>query len=73
MSPGYPTVLVDPVEILDIVKQNLDDNKLFECTVAGGAAYIVSGDALVQAVGALRGIGVVSPTLFLEILVQGLA
>ena len=73
MSPGYPTVLVDPVETLDIVKQDLDDNKLFECAVAGSAAYIVSGDDLVQAVGALRGIGVVSPPLFLEILVQGLA
>jgi len=63
-------VLVEPSERLDVVEQDRDDNKFFECAVAGGATYIVSGDAKVQAVGAFRGIGVVSPALFLEILKQ---
>ena len=66
-------VLVDPLEDLDAVPQDHDDNKFFECAVAGGATYIISGDAQVQAVGTFRGIGVVSPALFLEILIQGLA
>jgi uncharacterized protein len=63
---------VEPSEHLDVVQQDRDDNKFFECAVAGDATYIVSGDAKVQAVGAFRGIAVVSPSLFLEILHQGL-
>lgn len=70
-------VLVDPTESLDAVQQDPEDNKFFECAVAGGATYIVSGDsgagANVQAVGAFRGIAVISPALFLQILAQGLA
>ena len=65
-------VLVDLGERLDVIPQDRDDNKLFECAVAGDAAYIVSGDAKVQAVGVFRGIAVVSPALFLQILNQGL-
>jgi putative PIN family toxin of toxin-antitoxin system len=66
-------IVVDPIETLDVVKQDPDDNKFFECAVAGGATYIVSVAADVQAVGIFRGIGVVSPALFLEILAQGIA
>ena len=65
-------VLVEPIERLDVVPQDRDDNKFFECAAAGDATYIVSGDAKVQAVGVFRGIVVVSPGLFLEILKQDL-
>lgn len=65
-------VLVEPNERLDVVRQDRDDNKFFECAVAGDATYIVSGDTKVQAVGVFRGISVVSPALFLEILHQAI-
>jgi putative PIN family toxin of toxin-antitoxin system len=66
-------LLVDPTESLEVVPQDAADDMFFECAVTGGAAYIVSGDANVLAVDVFRGIGVVSPALFLELLVQGLA
>lgn len=65
-------VLVESGERLDVVKEDRDDNKFFECGVAGGASYLVSGDAKVQAVGLYQGIRVVAPALFLEILDQDL-
>ncbi len=67
------SVLVDPTESLHVVPQDADDDKFFECAVGGGGAYIVSGDANVLAVDVFRGIRVLSPALFLELLLQGLA
>lgn len=49
-----------------------DDIKFFACAVAGEGEYIVSGDRLVQDVGAYRGIQVLSPSLFLTVLKESL-
>lgn len=49
-----------------------DDIKLFACAVAGEGEYIVSGDRLVQDVGAYKGIQVLSPSLFLTVLEKAL-
>src|SRR3989344_6593850 len=35
---------VKPVEKIDAVKDDPDDNMIFECAVAGSVDYIVSGD-----------------------------
>src|SRR5437016_1163075 len=37
-------ILVTPTQALDIVKDDQKDNMVFECAVAGKAAYIVSDD-----------------------------
>lgn len=66
-------VLVEPAEPLQVVEPDPDDDKFFECAVAGGATYIISGDKKVKDVGTFQGIQVVSPPIFLEILKQGLA
>lgn len=66
------SVLVEPDEPLRVVQQDPADDKFFECAVAGGATYVVSGDVNVQAVGVYRGIRVLSPVVFAEMLVQGL-
>jgi uncharacterized protein len=66
------SVLVEPGESLRVVPQDPADDKFFECAVAGGATYLVSGDASVQAVGEFQGIRALSPSIFFEILVQGL-
>lgn len=66
-------VTVEPAEPLRVVESDPDDDKFFECAVAGGAAYLISGDTHVRAIGAFQGIQVVSAPLFLEILKQGLA
>ena len=36
--------VVDPNLVLDVVKDDPDDNRVLECAVAGRADYIVSGD-----------------------------
>lgn len=36
--------LIDPDLVLDVVKEDPDDNRVLECTLAGCADYIVNGD-----------------------------
>jgi putative PIN family toxin of toxin-antitoxin system len=66
------SVLVEPEESLRVVEPDAADDKFFECAVAGGADYVVSGDAAVLAVGEYRGIAVVSPAIFVELAGRGL-
>jgi uncharacterized protein len=61
-------MLVRPTVSLTVVASDPDDDKFFECALEGGAHFIVSGDARVQAVKHYQGIQVFSPTLFLAIL-----
>ncbi len=60
-------LLIEPTETLQVVQGDPDDDKFFECAIAGGAAYIVSRDELVLAVGEYRGIRVLSPEAFLTV------
>jgi len=62
----YATV-TEPRELLRVVQDDADDDKFFECAVAGSAAYIVSRDEKVLVVREYRGIRVVSPEVFLAI------
>ena len=62
--------IIKPTRSLTVVAADPDDNKLFECALAGGAQFIVSGDAKVQAVKHYQGIEVLSPTLFLALIEQ---
>ena len=38
------TELVRPIETLDVIKEDPDDNRVLECAVSAGARFIVSGD-----------------------------
>lgn len=66
------SVLVAPEESLRVVERDTADDKFFECATAGGADYVVSGDAAVLAVEEYRGIAVVSPAMFVELVKDGL-
>jgi putative PIN family toxin of toxin-antitoxin system len=63
-------ILVKPTHHLGGVVSDPDDNKFFECALEGGAHFIVSGDAAVQAVKQYQGIHILSPALFLTMLEQ---
>lgn len=54
-------------ERLDVCRDP-DDDKFFECALAGRADYIVSEDADILSVGEFRGIKTVSTSEFLSIL-----
>jgi putative PIN family toxin of toxin-antitoxin system len=62
MTPGHLT--------LAVIQDDPPDNRYLECAVEGGAAYLVSGDRLLLALGTFRGIQIVSPRVFLEVLQQ---
>ena len=64
---GATSVLVAPSESHHFVERDAADDMFFECAIAGGADYIVSGDAGVLAVREVRGIVAVSPAVFVEI------
>lgn len=61
--------LVFPAVRLPDVFTDPDDAALAECAVAGEAQYLVSGDKRhVQAVGSFRGVEIMPPAQFLELL-----
>ena len=61
-------MLVSPEEELHIVEQHASDNRYLECAVAGHAAYVVSADDHLLAVGEYRGIRLLPPRKFLVLL-----
>ncbi len=60
--------IVHPTKKLAVVKSDPDDDKFLECAVTGDAAYIVSGDSDLLALGAYMGIQILLPAQFLEVL-----
>lgn len=58
--------IVNPKIKLKVVKEDLDDNKILECAIAGGAKYIVSGDKHILNLGRYKGIKIVSVAEMLE-------
>lgn len=66
----YYGTFVIPDEDIDAITADPDDNMFLEVAVAGTADYIVSGDPHLQDLGSFRGIDIVNPTTFLDILDQ---
>lgn len=61
-------ILVEPTETLVVIDDDPDDNRVLECAVAGGAEYIVSGDAHLLTLKRYREIQILSPATFLAFL-----
>lgn len=57
--------VVTPTVVLNVVAADPDDNRIFECAVAGGADYIVSGDAHLLDLQEFEGIPILPPAAFL--------
>jgi uncharacterized protein len=62
------TELVRPIETLDVVKEDPDDNRVLECAVAAGARFIVSGDNDLLRLGQFRNIRIVKVADFLKLI-----
>ncbi|OGC08160.1 putative toxin-antitoxin system toxin component, PIN family [candidate division WOR-1 bacterium RIFOXYD2_FULL_36_8] len=58
--------IVYPNIKIDIVKQDLSDNKIIECAVEGGAGYLVSGDSHLLDIKYYKTIKIVSLSEFLK-------
>jgi putative PIN family toxin of toxin-antitoxin system len=64
-------LLVRPQETLHVITANESDNRYIECAVAGGAAFIVSGDEHLLEQGEYHGIAIVPPATFVALRESG--
>jgi putative PIN family toxin of toxin-antitoxin system len=66
---GFARV-VEPKQKFDVMRDDPADNRILECTVAGGSDYIVTGDNHLLKLGQFAGTSIVPPAAFLEIQLQ---
>src|SRR3989344_4563704 len=62
------STIVEPVEKLDIIKEDPDDNIVLECALAGNVDYIVSQDNHLLGIKEFREIKILKPEDFLKLL-----
>jgi putative PIN family toxin of toxin-antitoxin system len=58
--------VVNPSEMIDLVLEDPDDNRILECAVEAGANYIITGDIHLLKLSRYRNIGVLNAAAFLE-------
>ena len=61
---------VKPLEKIDVIKNDPDDNMHLEAAVAGNVKYIVTGDPDLLDLNEFRGIKILTPKEFLELIKQ---
>ena len=64
----YFAEFVAPQEDITAVENDPDDDKFLEAAVAGDVDYLVSGDGHLLSLDSFRGIGIVEPRTFYELL-----
>lgn len=65
---GRVATIVQPRLTLDVIEDDPADNRVLECAVAGGAAYIISGDDHLLQIKKYKEIVILSPAGFLTLL-----
>jgi len=61
------SILVDPEEKVEKIKEDPDDNKFLECSIKANADYIISGDQHLLGLKRFKRIEIISPKEFLEL------
>ena len=61
-------VVVDPEPTLQVVEEDPEDDRVLECALRSGAAYIVSGDHHLLDLGEYQGVQILPPAGFLFLL-----
>ena len=64
-DPSHVT-LVEPIESINAVENDPEDNKFIECAVAAQAACIISGDSDLLSLITFRNIAILTPAVFLK-------
>ena len=62
------SILVDPIEEINIVKDDINDNKFIEAAISGNADYIITQDNHLLKIKEFRGIKILTPKDFLDII-----
>lgn len=63
-------IVVEPTEVLDVIKDDESDNRYLECATTGKAQYVVSGDNHLLEIGEYKGIMILSQAAFIAFLVN---
>jgi putative PIN family toxin of toxin-antitoxin system len=61
-------ILVEPDTELTVILDDFDDNRVLECAEAGVATHVVTGDPHLLRIEAFRGIPILAPREFLDLL-----
>jgi hypothetical protein len=64
---GSLALMVHPAENIDIISLDPGDNRNLECAITGDAAYLVSGDQHLLAIGEYAGVIILPPAGFLAL------
>jgi putative PIN family toxin of toxin-antitoxin system len=62
------TELVRPIETLDVIKEDPDDNRVLVCAAAADARFIISGDNDLLRLGQFRNIRIVKVVDFMKLI-----
>ncbi|MBI3623370.1 putative toxin-antitoxin system toxin component, PIN family [Candidatus Pacearchaeota archaeon] len=62
------STIVEPTQKFDVVKEDLDDNKVIDCAVEGNVDYIITQDNHLLKIKDFKRIKIVKPEEFLDIL-----
>jgi len=61
------TTLVEPTQMLNVVPDDPDDNRVIECAVAAGSRFIVTGDGDLLRLGSYGNIKILKAAEFLKL------
>jgi uncharacterized protein len=64
-------VVVKPIVILEVIKDDPDDDRVLECALAGEANYIVSGDRHLLQLSSYEGIPILTVRQFMDAIETG--
>ena len=60
-------IIVEPLEKLNIVDEDMDDNRILECAVEGSAEFVITRDNHLLKLKEFREIKIITPDEFLRI------
>jgi len=60
--------IVEPLEKINIIKEDPDDNKILECAKSGKVDFIVSSDNHLLKLKEFENIKIITPTTFIDII-----
>jgi len=61
---------VNPKVKLDLIKEDVEDNRILECALEAGADFIVSGDGHLLKLRKFKGVKIIKPREFLNIILS---
>ena len=64
--------LVKPINKLDVIKEDVDDNKILECAETANVDYVVTGDKHLKKLRNYKNIRIVSPKEFFDIYLKNI-